>query len=69
MADPIRTEWDLGLDAYGRKVRLVRIREGGNALYEIHREAKNQLDERVWLSSLPRAVLESIAEVMGDHRG
>jgi hypothetical protein len=69
MTEPIKTEWDLGADAYGRRVRLIRERKAGNVLYRIDREEMNQRDERAWIADLPRSVLEAIAGIVGDHRG
>ena len=64
MVEPIRIEYDVGEDVYGRRVRLVREKVQGRLTWSIRREASNQLDDPANVDGLTDGCIEKMHDAM-----
>lgn len=64
MAQISKVEWSLGKDVYGRPVRLIMERDGGQSKYSIISQPISQRDDGEHIRSLTRANIEELLQAL-----
>lgn len=64
MTEPVRVEYDIGRDRYGRPSRLIGERTGGQLYWSIVSDAINQRDEGERIAGLTSEQLLAITRLM-----
>jgi hypothetical protein len=61
---PIRAEWEVGKDTWGRQIKLIYETVSGKPGWTIHAVAANQRDEDLRIFGLPEQVILLMADVV-----